>query len=147
MHRTLLSLALLVLLGTGAACREAAPEAPTSDDAPTRTYRQGDSLRVSGVLIDTRCFALDKANLTDDHTRPEGQVPGCAGACARQGFPVAILEGGKPDGYVWVLSFPPQVFADYMGRTVRVDGVFRSQGILIPHRVEMRSGDGWTVIM
>lgn len=149
MPSTRLLVFAVLLLGFAAACQKATPDPDGAEEAaaPARSYEQGDSLRVSGVLIDTRCFALDPSNLTNDHTRPEGEVPNCARACAQQGFPVAVLEDGDPDGYVWVLSFPPQVFADYMAATVRVDGVFRSEGILIPHRVAMESGDGWTVIM
>ncbi|MFQ5569938.1 MAG: hypothetical protein ACE5G0_09700 [Rhodothermales bacterium] len=113
-----------------------------------RTHAPGDSISVTGVLVDSRCFYLDKANNANvDHNRPEGRVPGCAKACAMQGFPVAVLEGGDVEGMVWILSFPSQVFADYMAQTVRVQGEFRSEGIIIPHRVETQTGDGWTRIM
>ncbi len=138
-------LCLALLLGLAAACNRPAPETPAN---ARPAYAQGDTVEVTGVLVDTRCFHLDKAaNRADDHLRPEGRVPGCGAACARQGIPVAVLEGGQPDGYVWVLSFSPQVFADYMGKTVRVRGDFRADGIMVPLRVEMQTGDTWTVIM
>lgn len=108
----------------------------------------GDTLTVLGTLIDSRCFQLDKdTNRADDHVRPEGPVAACAEACARQGWPVAVLEGGRPEGYVWMLSFPAPVFAEYMAQPVRVLGQFRSEGILVPQRVEVRSGEAWTVIL
>ncbi len=133
-----------LLLGL-AACNR--PEPAESNTSARPTYAQGDTVEVSGVLVDTRCFALDKANTGNDHTRPEGRVPGCGAACARQGIPVAVLEEGRPEGYVWVLAFPPQALAEYVGETVRVRGDYRAEGILEPLRVEMQAAGGWTVIL
>ncbi len=97
--------------------------------------------------MDTRCLSLDPANAGVDHIRPEGKVPGCARACANAGFPVAVLVGGRPEADVWVLVTAPAIFADYMAAPVRVRGIVRSQGVLIPHRVEYRDGDKWLTIM
>lgn len=136
-----LSLAALLLV---AACGQE-PSAPVDRSAGLAV---GDTLTVFGTLIDARCFQLDKdLNRADDHVRPEGPITACASACARQGWPVAVLEAGTPDGYVWMLSFPAPVFADYMARPVRVLGQFRSEGILVPQRVEVQSGEAWTVIL
>jgi len=129
------------------ACTQSVSDEQTT---ATKTYALGDSIMVSGVLVDSRCFYLDKpTNRNVDHIRPEpeGRVPGCGKACALQGFPVAVLEGGDLEGMVWILSFPSQVFADYMAQTVRVYGEFRSEGIVIPNRVEMQTSDGWLRIM
>ena len=135
-----------MLLGL-AACAEPS-EAPPVDRSAGLAV--GDTLTVVGTLIDARCFHLDKeTNRADDHRRPapEGAVAACATACARQGWPVAVLEGGTPQGYVWMLSFPSPAFADFMAKPVRVLGQFRSEGILVPQRVEMQTSEGWTVIL
>jgi hypothetical protein len=46
-----------------------------------------------------------------------------------------------------VLVTVPQLFADYMAETVRVRGKVRSDGVVMPDRVEVRDGDGWTFIL
>ena len=141
---------LVFLIGLLLVLASACAEPDSRDDTEAPTYALGDSITVTGVLIDTRCFHLDKAtNHAVDHNRPEpeGHVLGCARACALQGFPVGVLEGGASDGKVWILSFTSQVFADYMAQTVRVNGEFRSDGIIVPLQVEMQTSDGWTRIM
>ncbi len=107
----------------------------------------GDTTTISGTLIDTHCYADDHANVSTDHERPQGLVPGCAALCARQGFPVGVLVDGAPDEAVWVLVTAPAVLADYMAETVRVTGEVRSQGVLIPHRIALQRGDEWTFIL
>ncbi|MCH8961265.1 MAG: hypothetical protein IH820_08055, partial [Bacteroidetes bacterium] len=82
---------VVLLMGLAAACDRSALE---PDPVAQRTYALGDSISITGLLVDTRCFLLDKeANRNNDHNRPEGRVPACAQACARQGIPVAVLEG------------------------------------------------------
>ncbi len=111
------------------------------------SYAQGDSIAITGILIDSRCFSLDPANTGVDHERPEGPVIACAQACAKAGFPVAVLVDGDPNGDVWVLVTVPAVFSDFMAETVRVRGTVRSAGVLIPERVAYRSNDEWITIM
>ena len=121
---------------------------PGSDASrPSENAAQGDSLTITGTLVDTRCFNLDPANVGVDHVRPEGFVKACAQACANMGFPAAVLVGGEPGGDVWVLITLPSILADYMAETVRVDGVVRSAGVLIPFRVQYRAGDEWLTVM
>ena len=146
LRKTRVLLGVVLLMGLAAACDRPASE---SDPVAPHTYALGDSIRVTGLLVDTRCFLLDKeANRNNDHNRPEGRVPACAQACARQGIPVAVLEGGDPEGLVWILGgYPSQIYADYMAGTVRVDGEFRSQGIIIPRTVAYKNGDTWTRIL
>ncbi len=130
-----------VFLVLAAACARGG--ADTRNDQPAA----GDTLSVSGTLVDTRCLVLDPANAGVDHIRPEGRVPDCARACANAGFPVAVLVGGVRDGDVWVLVTAPAIFADYMAAAVRVRGTVRSAGVLVPHRVEHRDGDQWLTIL
>ncbi len=146
MKKFFLCSSLVVLFFAASACSsEDAPET-----TPEKTYAPGDSLEVVGLLVDTNCFSRDRANIGLDHPHPvpEGQMgPACARFCARQGFPVAILTGGDPDGKVWILLANGQVLADYMAGTVRARGLVRSDGILIPERIELKTDDGWTFIL
>ena len=135
----LIGCALSFMVAAG--CQQPRPERVAIE------YARGDSLEVSGTLIDSRCFNLDPANVGVDHIRPEGFVKACAQACANMGFPAAVLKNGDPDDDVWVLIAVPAILADYMAETVRVRGVVRSAGILIPERVEIRDGDEWLTIM
>ena len=43
---------------------------------------------VTGTLIDTSCYALDKANTTNAH---KGMTTACAEVCAMKGIPVGLL--------------------------------------------------------
>ncbi|GIV61994.1 MAG: hypothetical protein KatS3mg044_0860 [Rhodothermaceae bacterium] len=146
MRRPIAPLTMLLLLLGAAAC---SPQSASSPKEET-TYAPGDSIEVIGLLVDTNCFARNRDNIGVDHPAPvpEGQRgPGCARFCARQGFPVAVLTGGKPDGKVWILVTNGLVLADYMARTVRARGRVRSDGVLIPERIELQTDEGWTFIL
>ena len=145
LHKTGVLLGMAFLLGL-AACREPASQ---PEPAPPTAYAPGDSIQVAGVLVDTRCFHLDReANRHDDHVRPEGRIAACARACAGQGIPVALLEDGAPQGRVWFLGgYPSQLYAGYMAGTVRVEGEVRSKGVILPSKVEYKDGDTWKRIL
>ena len=145
LRKTRVLLSVVFVLGLGACTQKASEPEP----AAQTIYAPGDSIQVAGRLVDTRCFHLDKeANIHNDHTRPEGQVPACAQACARQGIPVALLEDGDLQGRVWILGgYPSQLYAEYMAGTVRVEGEVRSQGVILPSKVEYKNGDTWTRIL
>jgi len=117
-------------------------------DHSTIDYAIGDTLTIIGTLVDTKCFALDKRNITDDHELPEGHVPACGTACAMQGIPVAVLEGGTASGTPWILvSYPSQIFADYIATTVRVLGQYGAEGIIVPIHVDTETDEGWARIL
>jgi hypothetical protein len=114
-------------------------------------YAVGDTVNVSGTLVDTRCLSSNWSNINMDHPDP---VPtsqtgeACAIYCARQGFPVGLATGPEPDSTVWMLLSTPQLLSDYMAQTVRIRGVVRSEGILTPVRVEAKKPDGgWTFVI
>lgn len=118
-------------------------------DAPV--YAAGDTVSVSGILIDTRCLAANWSNIGMDHEDP---VPtshtgeACARFCAREGFPVGLATGTKKDSPVWMLLSTPPLLSDYMAQTVRIRGVVRSEGIITPLRVEAKRPDGgWTFVI
>lgn len=118
--------------------------------APESQFIKGDTLVVSGILIDTHCYALDKENIGHDHNLPQsGFREDCAEYCALQGYPVGVLiqEEGK-ENYVWAIMTASQIFADYMTETARVRGTVRSDGVLDPLDVELKDGpDSWITIM
>jgi hypothetical protein len=117
---------------------------------PEAKFTQGDTLTVTGILIDTHCYALDKENIGHDHNLPQsGFREDCAEYCALQGYPVGVLiqEDGEED-YVWAIMTASQIFADYMTETARVRGTVRSDGVLDPLDVELKDGpDSWITIM
>lgn len=122
----------------------------TTESAPPAGPQAGDAIELEGTLIDSRCFPLDDRNAGPDHYRPEpeGFVTACARACAMQGFPVAVLENGDPEGNVWVLMTVPAMLADYMSQQVRISGTVRSAGLLIPDRIETYSSQGeWLTVL
>jgi hypothetical protein len=110
----------------------------------------GDTLLVSGILIDTHCYSIDKNNIGLHHNLPQsGFREDCAEYCALQGYPVAVvIQQDSQDDEVWTLMTAPQLFADYMTQTVRVQGTFRANGVIDPINVELSDGnDNWIRIM
>lgn len=119
-------------------------ESGRSTSQSTFALERGDTTTISGTLIDTHCYADDPDNVGRHHDRQRGHVRDCAALCARQGLPAGVLAD---DGTVWVLVTAPAVLADYMAGTVRIRGEVRSDGVLIPHRVEVRRGNEWTFVL
>lgn len=94
---------------------------------------------VEGTLIDTKCYAMNHANIGNDHQSPDGLVKKCAAKCAKDGIPVAVLE---ENGKVLILTAPAKALAPYMAQHVRVVGSVPFEGALLPDKVEVRSADG-----
>ncbi|MFU8811663.1 MAG: hypothetical protein ACNA78_01780 [Balneolaceae bacterium] len=139
-------LILTVLLFSACTEEELAPEYRGGEQA----HAVGDTLQVTGSLIDSHCYALDPDNTGHDHQLPQsGFREDCAEYCALQGYPVAVLnKDDEGHDVVWTLMTASQIFADYMTQQVRVQGTFRSNGVLDPLRVELSDGeDGWIRIM
>ncbi len=133
-------LLLIVCTLTFASCTSA-------DKQEARRYEQGEELELIGTIAGARCFAENSENIGNDHNRPEGFIKGCGTTCATLGLPVAVVEGGTKDGKVWVLLTNSQAMADYIAAPVRVSGIVRDEGILIPTRIELKTSDGWTIIL
>lgn len=94
---------------------------------------------VTGVLVDTKCYSMNPANVGNDHDTPKGRVPSCAAACAKMGLPVGLRTA---NGQVIVLVAPSGAFADYMAKEARATGAKVYQGSLRPDKVEVRGADG-----
>lgn len=138
---------LVIVLLSASAC--GSPDADDIAASGSPEFAPGDSVQVVGRLIDTRCFSQDGSNLHADHPDPvpaDHSGEDCAAFCARLGYPVGVTRSDDPDDVMILLS-TPQILADYMDRTVRVRAVVRSEGVLVPHRIELRAGEEWVFIM
>lgn len=91
-------------------------------------------MQVTGVLIDTRCYRAARAAADE-----------CLSASEGRGFPVGVVRQDAEEE-VWILVTAPQMLSDYLSKTVRVRGAVRSPGVLIPHRIELQTADGWMYI-
>jgi hypothetical protein len=115
----------------GTASGGAVAEGPSSSDRPVGR----DTLTVTGVMIDVTCHAR----------RPEAPRT-CEGEYVRAGYPVGIRMQGAADS-VWILVAVPQALADYLRSPARATGVVRSDGVLVPHALQVRTGRTWTTVM
>jgi hypothetical protein len=134
-------MALTLLLAVGlSACQPEAPApetdraAPVADSANAVAFR--DTITLTGTLIDATCHARMEADA----------APTCEGKYVQAGYPVGV-QTSADSGAVWILVTVPQALADYLAATVRVTGVVRSEGVLIPHRMAVQNGSTWTSIM
>ena len=125
-------LALLLVAACQTQPEEAASPKPATDAASQAAV--WDTVTVTGRLIDATCHSRD--------------VPpsDCEGRYVAQGYPVG-LRTGSDAGSVWMLIMVPQAVGDYLSTTARVTGVIRSEGVLIPHRMEVKNGATWTSVM
>jgi len=48
---------------------------------------------------------------------------------------------------VWMLVAVPQSLLDYLTTHVRVSGVVRSRGVLVPQQIGVRDGDDWAAVL
>jgi hypothetical protein len=91
----------------------------------------------SGILVDTKCYAMNNDNFTRDH----GKIKGCAAMCAKAGISVGLLIDGKKGGKVYVLTIPAPALAGHMGKRARVTGVEKFKRGLVPEKIEVKKGD------
>lgn len=114
--------------------------ASVSQDTVSRSNAAGiafrDTITLTGTLIDATCHARDDVEATD----------ACEGKYVQAGYPVGVQTSAAPAS-VWILVAVPQALADYLTATVRVTGVVRSEGVLIPHQMAVQNGSTWTSIM
>lgn len=123
----------------------------TSDpEAVAGDFVAGDTLQITGSLICAHCYALNQENTGHDHVLPEsGFRKDCAGYCSLQGYPIGVLLDKELAGSkVWIIRTSSQLFADYMTRTVRIEGTYVSEGVIEPLNIELKSREtGWLTIM
>lgn len=108
----------------------------------TKATVEGGEAVYEGILIDTKCYAQDPANLVNDHDSPAGTMMQCGTACAASGVPVGLLQGGKAGGAVHVLLVPSRGLASYVGKWARVTGRIALPSTLLVERLEVRQKDG-----
>lgn len=97
----------------------------------------GQDIFITGKLISTMCYGRNEPDESDE----------CAVENTKKGLPVAVFENGKSVKESWILLISPQIFSDYMNQRVRVRGVVRGAGVLMPVRVEIETEIGWMFIM
>lgn len=132
---------LLPFLAVG--CASSRPASPPALAAPA-DRPPGSPATVEGILIDTRCYSMDRAFKANDHKTGGALIEGCAQACAKLGIPVALLT---TSGDVVMLLAPSPDFADHMGREARAVGRWALNGAVRPDSAFVR-GDGgaWTAV-
>ncbi|MFQ5962733.1 MAG: hypothetical protein ACE5KZ_00435 [Candidatus Scalinduaceae bacterium] len=101
------------------------------------SYGDKKSKTFSGILVDTKCYAMNNENVTNDH----GKMKGCAAMCAKMGIPVGLLIDGKKNGKVYVLAVPAPKLADHMGKWARVTGVEKFKRGLVLEKIEVKKGE------
>lgn len=125
---------VLILSACGSDSTSARLHAETDSSTAAATPR--DTLTLTGILVDVTCHARHGTGATDQ----------CEGRFVREGYPVG-LKTGRDRSSIWILVTVPQAFGDYLTTTARVTGIVRSDGVLIPHRMEVQDGSQWTTVM
>jgi hypothetical protein len=97
---------------------------------------------VEGILIDSKCYAQDNKNTTNDHDTAAGTMVNCGTTCAAMGIPVGFLEGGKIEGDVYILLVPSRTLADHVGKWARVTGKNVFGGSLMVDKLEVKDKSG-----
>lgn len=110
-------------------------------------------LLVEGTVVDSMCFAkatkmeMPKAAMSDEHLAmkdgKEVKMPACGTACAKMGMPVGLLEGGKPDGKLYLIVGPAGGYADYMAHEIKVEGEEVYAGALMPSKLWVKKDGKW----
>lgn len=125
------------------ACQSDTPDAETPEESPSQTEATSadrDTLTLTGTLLDVTCHAQSEEKASDREEPLD-----CEGDYVREGYPVGLRTNDKDE--VWVLSTVPEALADYLTLTARVTGVVRSEGVFIPHEIQIRNGTDWVTVM
>jgi len=141
---SILRIVLTIFLGMSVAACQSEPSTPeragatnsSASDAAGAEIAARDTITLTGTLIDATCHAQAAPGATAE----------CEGKYVEAGYPVGIQTDADRES-VWILVAVPQALGDYLTSTVRVTGVVRSEGVLIPHRMEVQNGSTWTSIM
>jgi len=130
-----LLLALLTVVAIG--CQREGPEETGSPFDQPVDYAPEDTLRVTGTLVDATCHAEMAVQGGDPRT--------CEGDYVINGYPVGLRDDDRDT--VWMLVAVPQSLLDYLTTHVRVSGVVRSRGVLVPQQIDVRDGDDWAAVL
>lgn len=106
---------------------------------------ENDSIGVSGILICTHCYALNKSNVGLNHELPKsGFVENCARLCAQQNYPIGVLcDTAQYGSQVWVIRTSSQLFTDYMSNATRITGSFVKDALIEPAQIEVMERGEW----
>lgn len=113
--------------------------------AAAQSWTPGDSLVVIGTLMDAQCFAQHKKELGSKAAHEQAGTFDCSGQFVEQGAPAALLEKSSTprDEATWILVSVPQMLRNHMADRARVSGQFRSNGVLVPHRIDIDDDGEW----
>ncbi len=103
------------------------------------TAEQGAGQTVTGILVDTKCYVADHANITNKH----GDMEDCGTICAKSGIPVGVVEGGKAGGKLHILLISSHGLAPHVGKKVTVLGK-TMEGGLMPEKITVTEASGKT---
>lgn len=122
--------------------------APTESETVENSAAIGESVTVSGTLVDTKCYGeMPKMNKGNEHTvMKDGQkmkMPNCATACANMGIPAAIATD---DGETLTIIAPAGQLADHMAKEAKITGKIAFDGGIIPEKVEVKDGKKWSQV-
>ena len=113
-----------------------------------RDYRCAPT-NVTGTLIDSRCYSLDKRNVGNDHysspSAPNKDVKNCGTNCAEGGVPVGILPLGATPGksQVYILLSSSKELAPYIGQLAQVTGQFMTDSnAIFTLNIKVKDKDG-----
>lgn len=93
---------------------------------------------VEGTLVDAKCYLGDNTLTGNDH----GAMKGCGTMCLKGGSTAGILTKDKR---FHALVAPAGPLADYVGRTVRINGTLHN-GAIMAKKVEVSKGGSWQEI-
>ena len=110
-------------------------------DGAHKEGAEAKAVTVQGELIDTACFISSEGDAKgQDHAQ-------CASECLGSGIPAGILpEGGKTADMMFLLT-NPKPFAQYAGKTIKVEGEQHGHMHAIdPKKLFVKDGSGWKEI-
>ena len=91
--------------------------------------------KVEGELVDMHCYSKGGSK-GDGHAS-------CGEKCLKSGIPGGILSAGK----VLTIATNPAPLAEYVGRTIRIDGkVNEETHSIVPTKIEVKKDDNWEEI-
>lgn len=134
-----LATSLIVLLIGACSTEESDPP------AAAQSWTPGDSLVVIGTLMDAQCFAQQKEERGPKAAHEQAGTFDCSGQFVEQGAPAALIEENTlpRDEATWILVSVPQMLRNHMADRARVSGQFRSNGVLVPHRIDIDDDGEW----
>lgn len=101
------------------------------------TDKKSKTVTLTGILVDTNCY-LKNGDIGNDHM----DVKKCGTQCLKDKIPAGLLVGKD----LYVLIYPAQVFADYVGEKMEITGELYGANNLVPAKVLVVKNDRKTEV-